>query len=298
MGFGDVGWSSRLATVVLLLATAQALAAPPDEGLIARITGLEPEVKAGVVKVSVPRTALTVTVDGVRMDPFQGLTSWAAFQASGEAIIVMGDLALAEDEVDPAMTAALANGLAVTALHNHFAFDHPRILFMHIDGTGTTERLATAIRKTLDAVQQVRRTPSPAESFGGPAIPDTSTIEPKPLEAILGRTGQAKNGMVKFVFERKTTMHGAEMGATMGVSTWAVFAGSPESAVVDGDFAMLETEVQGVLKALRAAGIHIVALHSHMLHEQPRILFLHYWGKGPEEGLARALKKAMATQRK
>ncbi|TMA58298.1 MAG: DUF1259 domain-containing protein [Deltaproteobacteria bacterium] len=298
MGFGDVGWSSRLATVVLLLATVQALAAPPDEGLIARITGLEPEVKAGVVKVSVPRTALTVTVDGVRMDPFQGLTSWAAFQASGEAIIVMGDLALAEDEVDPAMTAALANGLAVTALHNHFAFDHPRILFMHIDGTGTTERLATAIRKTLDAVQQVRRTPSPAESFGGPAIPDTSTIEPKPLEAILGRIGQAKNGMVKFVFERKTTMHGAEMGATMGVSTWAVFAGSPESAVVDGDFAMLETEVQGVLKALRAAGIHIVALHSHMLHEQPRILFLHYWGKGPEEGLARALKKAMATQRK
>jgi len=298
MGFRDVGWSSRLATVVLLLATVQALAAPPDEGLIARITGLEPEVKAGVVKVSVPRTALTVTVDGVRMDPFQGLTSWAAFQASGEAIIVMGDLALAEDEVDPAMTAALANGLSVTALHNHFSFDHPRILFMHIDGTGTTERLATALRKTLDAVQQVRRTPSPAESFGGPAIPDTSTIEPKPLEAILGRTGQAKNGMVKFVFERKTTMHGAEMGAAMGVSTWAVFAGSPESAVVDGDFAMLETEVQGVLKALRAADIHVVALHNHMLHEQPRILFLHYWGKGPEEGLARALKKAMATQRK
>src|SRR2546426_2061293 len=164
----------RLA-VVLLLSAARALAAPPDERLIARITGLEPEVKAGVVKVSVPRTALSITVDGVKMDPFQGFTSWAAFQASGEGTIVMGDLALAEDEVSPVMRAALANGLAVTALHNHFAFDHPRVLFMHIDGTGTTERLATAIRKTLDAVQQVRRTPSPAESFGGPAIPDPST---------------------------------------------------------------------------------------------------------------------------
>jgi len=147
-------------------------------------------------------------------------------------------------------------------------------------------------------VQQVRRTPVPAESFGGPEIPATSTIEPKPLEAILGRSGQVKNGMVKFVFERKTTMHGAELGAAMGVSTWAVFAGSPESAVVDGDFAMLESEVQGVLKALRAADIHVVALHSHMLHEQPRIVFLHYWGKGPADGLAHALKKAMATQRK
>ena len=283
--------------LVLLLAT-PVLAAAPDERLIARITGLEPEVKAGVVKVSVPRTALSITVDGVKMDPFQGFTSWAAFQASGDRTIVMGDLALAEDEVSPVMSAALANGLAVTALHNHFAYDRPRMLFMHIEGVGPTERLATALRKALDAVQEVRRTPAPAESFGGADIPATSAIDPKPLEAILGRRGQAKNGMVKFVFERKTTMHGMELGAAMGVNTWAAFAGSPESAVVDGDFAMLESEVQGVLRALIGAKIHVVAIHSHMIQEQPRIMFLHYWGKGAAEELARALKKAMATQRK
>ena len=104
--------------------------------------------------------------------------------------------------------------------------------------------------------------------------------------------------MVKFVFERKTMMHGMELGATMGVNTWAAFAGSPKSAVVDGDFAMLESEVQGVLRALLAANIHVIAIHSHMVQEQPRIMFLHYWGKGTAEELAGALKKAMATQRK
>jgi len=284
--------------LLALLAAGPALAAGPDAGLIGRITGLEPEVKAGVVKVSVPRTALTITVDGVKMDPFQGFTSWAVFQGSGDRTMVMGDLTLAEDEVSPVMSAALGNGLAVTALHNHFAFDRPRIMFMHIAGTGTTGRLATAVHRALDAVQEVRRTPAPAESFGGPDIPATSTIDPKPLEAILGRAGQAKNGMVKFVFERKTAMHGMELGATMGVNTWAAFAGSPQSAVVDGDFAMLESEVQGVLRALVTAKIHVVAIHSHMVGEQPRIMFLHYWGKGAAEELARALKKAMATQRK
>ncbi|TMA68723.1 MAG: DUF1259 domain-containing protein, partial [Deltaproteobacteria bacterium] len=182
--------------------------------------------------------------------------------------------------------------------HNHFAFDRPRVMFMHIAGTGTTERLATAVHKALDAVQAVRRTPAPAESFGGPDIPATSAIDPKPLEAILGRRGQAKNGMVKFVFERKTMMHGMELGATMGVNTWAAFAGSPKSAVVDGDFAMLESEVQGVLRTLLGVNIHVVAIHSHMIGEQPRIMFLHYWGKGAAEELARALRKAMATQRK
>src|SRR5439155_1421583 len=128
-----------------------------------------------------------------------------------------------------------------------------------IEGVGPTERLATALRKALDAVQHVRRTPALAESFGGPDIPATSSIDPKPLEAILGRRGQAKDGMAKFVFERKTTMHGMDLGAAMGVSTWAAFAGNPERAVVDGDFAMLESDVQIVLKALRAAHIHVVA---------------------------------------
>jgi hypothetical protein len=289
----------RVLLLLLLALGKSSLAADtPDAGVIARITGLQPDVKNGVAKVSAPRADLTVTVDGLKMQPFQGFTSWAAFTGSGAKTVVMGDLTLAEDEVSPAMDAALDNGLEVTALHNHFSFDRPRILFMHIAGTGNTERLATGVRKALDAITQARGSATPAESFGGPSVPAENSIDPKPLEAILGGTGQAKDGMVKFVFARKTKAHGMDLGAEMGVNTWAAFAGSPRAAVVDGDFAMLESELQPVLKALRAAKINVVAIHSHMTHEQPRIMFLHFWGKGPAEDLARGIKTARATQEK
>ena len=283
---------------VAMLLASPARAAGPEVEVIAKITGLQPDVKNGVAKITVPRTDLAVTVDGVKMQPFQGLTSWAAFQGSSPKTVVMGDLTLAEDEVNPVMSAALDNGLEVTALHNHFAFDHPRILFMHIAGTGSTEQLATGVRKALDAMKEVRRTPVPAERFGGPAIPAANSIDAKPLEAILGAPGQAKDGMVKFVFGRSTKAHGVDLGADMGVNTWAAFAGSPETAVVDGDFAMLESELQPVLKALRHASINVVAIHSHMTHEEPRIMFLHFWGKGRAEDLAHGLKAAMGIQGK
>ena len=286
----------KLAAAALpVLLACRAFAAEADIDTIARITGLKPEVKNGVAKVSVPRSDIAVTVDGVKMQPFQGLTSWAAFQTSGKQTVVMGDLTLAEDEVTPVMDAALAGGLEVTALHNHFSFDRPRILFMHIGGTGTAEQLATGVRKALDAIKDARHG-TPAESFGGPSVAGESSIDPKPLEAIFGASGQAKDGMVKFVFGKKTRAHGTDLGAEMGVNTWAAFAGGAQAAVVDGDFAMLESELQNVLKALRAAKINVVAIHSHMTHEEPRILFLHFWGKGPAEELARGIKAARATQ--
>lgn len=286
-----------LGTCALLL-TMPVRATGPEVDVIAKVTGLQPDVKNGVAKITVPRTDLAVTVDGVKMQPFQGLTSWAAFQGSSPTTVVMGDLTLAEDEVNPVMSAALDNGLEVTALHNHFVFDHPRILFMHIAGTGSTEQLATGVRKALATLKEVRRTPVPAEGFGGPAIPTANSIDAKPLEAILGGQGQAKDGMVKFVFGRTTKAHGIDLGADMGVNTWAAFAGSPEAAVADGDFAMLESELQPVLKALRHASINVVAIHSHMTHEEPRIMFLHFWGKGRAEDLAHGLKAAMDAQRK
>src|SRR3989454_4774868 len=289
----------RTAVAILLSAIASAAlaAAGPDTDVIARVTGLQPDVKNGVAKVSVPRTDLAVTVDGVRMSPFQGFTSWAAFMGSGKQAVVMGDLTLAEDEVSPAMDAALDNGLEVTALHNHFAFDRPRILFMHIAGTGPTERLATGVRRALDAIKETRHGSPPGEGFGGPGIPGENSIDPKPLEALLGTAGQAKDGMAKFVFAKKTKAHGMDLGAEMGVNTWAAFAGSPQAAVVDGDFAMLEGELQPVLRALRAAHIDVVAIHTHMTHEEPRIMFLHFWGKGSAEELARGIKAARATQK-
>jgi len=273
-----------------------AVADEPNADVIAKITGLQPEVKNGVATVRVPRDDLSVVVDGVAITPFQGLTSWAAFEPAGNKTMVMGDLTLTEDQVNPTMSAALENGLEVTALHNHFFYEKPRIFFMHIGGMGTTEELATGVSKALAAAKAT--SVARADGFGGAPISGPSTIDAAPLAAIFGQPGQSKDGMVKFVFGKKIAMHGTEAGAGMGVNTWAAFAGSPKAAVVDGDFAVLENELQGVLKALRHASVNIVAIHSHMTHEEPRTLFLHFWAKGSADDLARKIKVALDTQAK
>src|SRR5215831_7346583 len=166
--------------MLVLIATRLAGAAEPDADTIAKITGLKPDVKNGITKVTVPRGDLGAVIDGVKMQPFQGLTSWAAFQAAGDKTMVMGDLTLAQHEVNPAMSAALDNGLQVTALHNHFFFDRPHVFFMHIGGSGSTEQLATGVKKVVDAANAAPH----ATGFGGAKIPGKSTIDPKPLEAI------------------------------------------------------------------------------------------------------------------
>src|SRR5207248_1081431 len=210
---GPHATDGRRRPIEVLFARAS-FAVGPDTDTIAKLTGLQPEVKNGVAKVSVPRSDLAVTVDGVKMSPFQGFTSWAAFTGSSPKTVVMGDMTLAEDEVTAAMDAALGSGLEVTALDNHFSFDRPRILFMHIAGTGSTEHLATSVQKTFDAIKNARHG-TPAESFGGANVPAQNSIDPKPLEAVFGTAGQAKDGMVKFVFAKKTKAHGMDLGAEM-----------------------------------------------------------------------------------
>ncbi len=253
-----------------------------------------------VYRVSFPRTDVKVSVDRRPMDPFMGLTSWAAFTPAGAAdVMVMGDLVLFEDEVNPVISVALDNGLEVTALHNHFFFDSPKVLFMHIGGHGPVERLAAAVRKAMDKVQEIRTAnPTPASQFPGPPVPEKSAITGSVIDGILGVKGQMNSGMYKVAMGRRAKMHGREIDNQMGVNTWAAFAGSDDNAFVDGDFAMLETEVQGVLKALRSAGINILAIHNHMAGEEPRYVFLHYWGKGAVAGLAKGLKTALDTQGK
>jgi hypothetical protein len=278
---------------VLLCATAGAAGAP-DAKRIGELTGLPAELADGVVKVSKPRGDIAAVVDGRPLKPFQGVTSWAAFQQSGQGTIVMGDIVLLEHEVNPALSAALNGGLEVTALHNHFFYDAPRVYFMHIGGSGDEEKLARAVRAVLEAAAAAPKT----EDFAGPAAASEDAIDAAPLEQILGGHAQVKDGMAKFVFGRTAEMHGTTVGAPMGVNTWATFAGRNDAAVVDGDFAMLESEIQGVLRALRAANINIVALHSHMAHEEPRIVFLHFWGKGSAEALARGIRTARDTQEK
>jgi hypothetical protein len=267
---------------------------------IDRITGAKGAWTApeNVHKVSFPRSDLKIEVDGTPLHPFMGLTSWAAFTGDGDHTMVMGDLALVEDEVNPVMSVALDNGLEVTALHNHFFYDRPRVMFMHIGGMGNASTLAAAVRKCVDRIAAIRKASAlPLTSFGGPSIPASSSITPGPIDQILGAKGQSNNGMYKVSIGRDANAHGHSIGNQMGVNTWAALAGSDSAAFIDGDFAMLVGEVQPVLRALRRAGINIVAIHNHMTHEQPQYVFLHYWGKGPAAELARAVRSALDAQR-
>jgi len=294
---------SSFTTVALLAAViapaARAADPPLDTAAIESITGIRGTMNTAenVFKVSKPRTDIKPNVDGWTLPPFMGITSYAAFMPVVGGTMVMGDTVLLEDEVNPAMSAALDAGLEVTALHNHFFFDQPKIYFMHIGGMGDTSRMARAVRAVYDRIAQVRSgQATPASAFPG-AIPATSSISAGPIEEVFGTKSQSSNGMVKVVIGRKTTMHGVDVGNEMGVNTWAAFAGSDQQAVVDGDFAMRESELQTVLKTMRAGGINIVAIHQHMTEETPRIMFLHYWGKGKAVDLAKAVKKAVDTQR-
>src|SRR5262249_27160144 len=219
---------------------------------------------------------------------------WAAFTATQNGAMVMGDTVLFEDEVTAAMSAALDGGLNVTALHNHFFFDQPKVFFMHIEGEGTVEKLASAVKKVYDTTKAIRGpNPKPAESFsvvGQPSLPEKSSITAAPLNEILGAQGESKDGMVKFTIGRPAKMHGVTIDKDMGVNTWAAFAGTDDNAVVDGDFAVTEDELQPVLKSLLKEKINIVAIHQHMTHEEPRIMFFHYWGRGTAKELAQAVK--------
>ncbi len=274
---------------------------PLDGARIEALTGLKGalDAKSGIFKVMKARTDVTVRVEGRVMAPFMGLGSWAAFAPmEGGKAMVMGDNVLFQDEVNPVIDAAQAAGLEVTALHNHYFYDRPKVFFMHISGTGDPATLAEGVHAVFEAVRKVRaRHPVPATAFDGAGLPSKSAISPAPLEAILGVKGQIQDGMFKAVIGRQeTTMGGVRAGAAMGVNTWAAFAGRDGKAVVDGDFAMLEGGMQGVIHALRAGGIDIVAIHNHMTGETPRIMFLHYWGKGPAQALAKTLKAAMDSE--
>ncbi len=296
---------SRLPSVLRfgLLAVALPLAGEIPEAQRSRIdqlTGAKGAYTAGedVYRVAFPRNDVKVAVEGRSLHPFLGLTSWAAFTPDAHGgLMVMGDLVLFEDEVNPVMSAALDNGLEVTALHNHFFFDTPRVMFLHIGGNGAVDKLAKAVRLALDKVKEIRSANAqPGARFAGPAVPETNSITAATVDSILGVKGQVNAGMYKAAIGRTAAMHGKSVGNQMGVNTWAAFAGTDEAAFVDGDFAMLEPELQPVLKALRKAGINIVAIHNHMTHEEPQYIFLHYWGKGAAATLAKGLRSALDTQ--
>jgi hypothetical protein len=279
------------------------LTAAPEKRLDADQIGKAAGAKAtttpdGVVRIGWPRTDVKVKVDGMPLKPFAGLGSWAAFMPAPHGAMVMGDTVVFQDEVTPAMDAAFANGLEVTGLHNHFFFDEPKVYFMHIGGQGEPEKLAAAVKKVWGAIKKVRaKRPQPATRFGG-KVPKAGKVTAAPIVKILGHKAEVQKGLVKVTIGREGKMHGVKVGGSMGLTTWAAFSGSDERAAVDGDFIMVAGEVQPVLRALRKAKIHIVALHNHMIGEQPAFYFTHFWGKGPAKKLAQGVRAALDAQEK
>ncbi len=250
----------------------------------------------GAYRVSFGRDDVPVTVDGWRLPAFMGMTNSASFikGAHSEAML-LAELPLFEDEVNLAMFVALESGLSVTALHNHFFFEHPRIFFLQLQGEGTTEHLASSFRLVNDKVKEFRAShPVPADTWGKPALPATSTLTVAPLNEIMGSPGELSKGMIKFTFGRSTKVRDVTLESTMGIDSSVTFAGTDDNAVVDGQLAVMENELRPTLKVLREAGINIVAIHSHTVGEEPRIIFCHCWGRGPAEGLAKAIHNALA----
>ena len=296
---GFIGVIASLFVALLVnVSSSPAAEAKLDTAKIEQLTGVKGELneKEGVYTVRFPRSDLQVTTAGVKMNPAMGLTSYAAFMKAGARTMVMGDTTLLEDQVNPVMSVALDNGLEVTALHNHFFWDSPKVMFMHIGGMGDEEKLASGVGKVFAKIKET--------SGGKGQIPKAdldpakTSLDPKNIEGVMGVKGQMANGVYKITIGRTTKMGGHEIGNAMGINAWAAFVGGDQTAVVDGDFVMLEKELQSVLKALRGAGINVVAIHNHIETESPRIVFLHYWGVGSTTDLAKGLKAALDTQKK
>lgn len=246
----------------------------------------------GEYKVTIPQNDLDVSVDGFKIIPPMGLGSWAAFIPTKDGAMLMGDVVVGGNEIGPVQKVVIENGLTITAIHNHFVRNQPNYMYMHIGGMGSEEQLAKGTKAVFDKIQELRgANPSQSE-----AHEVKNTLDTNMLEKTIGHKGEIKRGVFKQVIGRPDVElmdHGYPVSTFAGFNTWASWQGTPEKAAVAGDFTMLEDEVEPVIKALIENGIEVVALHNHMVHEKPRIFFLHYWGTGPAEDLAKGLKAAL-----
>jgi len=247
--------------------------------------------KAGVLKVNIPRNDLKMTVQGIAVPTPFGFGGWFSMSKAANGMeVMMGDLVLLQEEVNPVMSALLDNGLEVTALHNHFFWDEPHVYYMHIHGMGKAMELAREIKPALDLIGHVKAsTPMPMAATG-------TALDSEKLAKIAGHAGEQNGAVYKITVGRDDLTvqeHGVAINARMGLNTWAAFYGTQEDAVIAGDVAMLESEVTQVLKALRKSGLDVVAIHHHMTGDKPMIIFLHYWGRGPAEKLANGFKAAL-----
>jgi hypothetical protein len=275
---------------------AQAQDIPAEYQQVLTLLSKQGDYKANVLKVNIPRNDVSVTVANVKTPTPFGFGGWVAMtKGTGGMDVMMGDLVLTQDEVNPVMSALLDNGIEVTALHNHFLWDEPRMFYMHVHAHGKPADLARQVKPALDLIG--KGTARPTIAPAAPAAPATTTIDTAKLARIVGTPGEQTGAVYKITIGRddlKLTEMGAPINARMGLNTWAAFVGTNENAAIAGDVAMLANEVQPVLKALRKNGLDVVAIHHHMTGTQPTIFFLHYWGTGPADKLATGFKAALS----
>jgi hypothetical protein len=281
-----------IAFTFILLTTTRAFAqTPADYQAVLTALGRTGDFKDGVLKVNIPRGDLKVVI-GQRAAPTPfGFGGWVALaKGTGGTDVMMGDLVLTEDEVNPVMSALLENGLEVTALHNHFFWEQPRIFYMHVHGMGTAADLA---KRLTPALALIPKPSAPPPAAPAPALP---ALDSAALAKIIGHEGEQTGPVYKITIGRpdiNLVDHGARINARMGLNTWAAFTGSDSDAMVAGDVAMLASEVNPVLKALRSNGINVVAIHHHMTGGSPTVYFLHYYGTGGAAKLATGVKAAI-----
>ena len=256
------------------------------------VLGRKAAVSGDVHRYGFPRTDLSVTLDGVTIKPALALGGWVAFKPMSGGAMVMGDLVLLDSEVNPVMAKMIASGLEITAVHNHLLRASPETFYMHVTGHGDPVKLATAIREGLAASKTPGVVPAPA------AAPPAIDLDTAQLDQIIGVKGQANGGVYQFNVPRRDAvkMDGmpvtppAPMGVAIGINFQPTGNGK---AAITGDFVMTSEEVNPVIKALRTNGIEVTALHSHMLDEQPRLFFMHFWANDDAIKLAKGLRAAL-----
>ena len=265
---------------------------PKDYQEVLTLLGRSGDFKANVLKVNIPRSDLQVTIAGYPVPTPFGFGGWFALtKGDGGDDVLMGDLVLLQEEVNPVISTLLEHGLEVTALHNHFFWAQPVVFFMHIHGHGKAVDLANQIKPALDLIGHAAPAAASNTTTAAKTALDTARIA-----KIVGHEGE-QNGAVYKITVGRADLDVKEMGATinarMGLNTWAAFVGTNEDAAVAGDVAMLEGEVTPTLKALRGHGLDVVAIHHHMTNSRPVVIFLHYWGRGPADKLATGFKAAL-----
>jgi hypothetical protein len=287
--------SARFTLLILALVTvefATAQSQPPSSGewkavedAMGRSGQPQPD---GTLKFGMPRKDLTVTLDGTQIKPGLALGAWAAFKGSGSDSTVMGDLVLTEDEVEPVMLKLQQSGMLITALHNHLLGESPHVMYMHIEGHGEAAKLATSLHDALALTKTPPATPSATQ----PAV-DIDTAQ---IDNTLGRKGKNNGGIYQFGVPRaeKITDNGMEVPPSMGVATAINFQPTGNgNAAITGDFVLLGSEVNPVMQTLRENGISVTAVHSHMLMENPRLYFMHFWANANAVQLAKGLRAAL-----